>query len=149
MKVFVDTNILIELFENRKEADNIECIFEYIEQQNWERFLSVGSFYTLTFLLERILRHQRLTNPHCLTRLREILEKILQTFQIASTSKAEFTKGVQNTSFKDLEDSYQYETALSADCKILLTINVKDFRMADQSNIQILSPEDFIKEYNL
>lgn len=46
MKVFVDTNILIELFENRKEADNVDLVFEYIEQKNWDRYLSVGSFYT-------------------------------------------------------------------------------------------------------
>lgn len=147
MKIFIDTNILVELFENRKEAENIDLIFEYIEQQKWDKYLSIGSFYTLTFLLERILRHQGLTNPKCLQKLREILRQLLQTFNISTTSKEELTKGVNNESFKDLEDSYQYATALSANCKILLTINVKDFRMADQTNIQILSPEEFIKKY--
>lgn len=147
MKVFIDTNILVELFENRKEADNIDHIFEYIEQQGWERFLSVGSFYTLTYLTERILRRQGLVNPECSIRLRSILSQILYTFSIADASKEELRNGLSNPAFKDLEDSYQFETAQAANCQVLLTINIRDFPKASTAAIEILTPSDFITKY--
>ena len=65
MRLFVDTNIVVELLENRKESDNIDRIFEAIETRQWEKVLSVGSFYTLTFLIERIIRRQGIGNPAC------------------------------------------------------------------------------------
>jgi hypothetical protein len=58
MRIFVDTNIVSELLEERSQVDYIDRIFEKAEQEGWTRVLSVGSFYTITFLTERFLRRQ-------------------------------------------------------------------------------------------
>ena len=49
MRIFVDTNIVSELLEERSQVDYIDRIFEKAEQDGWTRVLSVGSFYTIHF----------------------------------------------------------------------------------------------------
>lgn len=57
MRIFVDTNIISELLEARSQVDYVDRIFAEAERNQWTRVLSVGSLYTLTFLIERFLRH--------------------------------------------------------------------------------------------
>ena len=147
MRIFVDTNIVVELLENRKESDNIDRIFEAIETRQWEKVLSVGSFYTLTFLIERIIRRQGIGNPACVEKLREILHQLLESFEIVDLDKETLKRGIGNKDFTDLEDSYQYVAALSANSDVLLTINTSDFRYASQSRISIVSPREFIERF--
>ena len=57
MKLFFDTCAVIEYLCNRQNADSIEKILIKAEKENWECFISVGSFYTLTYLIELNLKH--------------------------------------------------------------------------------------------
>ena len=43
-----------------------------------------------------------------------------------------------------IEDSFQYQCALQNKCDALITINLKDYRNADTSAMEILSPEAFV-----
>ena len=52
MKLFFDTCAVIDYLCNRQNADSIEKILIKAEKENWECFISVGSFYTLTYLIE-------------------------------------------------------------------------------------------------
>ena len=45
--------------------------------------------------------------------------------------------------FLDLEDSYQYQAALAADCECLITGNIKDFKDLDSPLIDIVTPKEF------
>ena len=49
MRIFVDTNIVSELLEERSLVDYIDQIFEKAEQKGWTRVLSAGSFYTISY----------------------------------------------------------------------------------------------------
>lgn len=145
MKVFIDTNIIIELLENRAQADMIDQIFSFCEHNQWDRYISVGSFYTITYLTERMLRHQHIHQPELAVQQRAILNDILSAFVIAPTTGVTLQKGVDDKAFIDLEDSYQYQTAIANDCNILLTINTKDF--PDDSQLKIMSPLEFLETY--
>lgn len=145
MKLFVDTNILIELFENRKDADSVDRIFAACEDSNWERYLSVGSFYTLTYLIERILRKQGIHQPDTVVELRKILSSILDTFSIANINADHLRQGISDLAFCDLEDSYQHQSALASGCDVLLTINKSDFKLS--KSIEVLTPQEFIFKY--
>ena len=147
MKIFVDTNIVSELLEERSQVDYIDRIFEKAEQEGWTRVLSVGSFYTITFLTERFLRRQGIGQPQLVEQQRIILNSLLQAFEITDINKDELSSGVADMQFNDLEDSYQYQSAIKSNCSILLTINKKDFKNVADGNIQVLSPQDFIESY--
>ena len=87
MKVFLDTNIFLEYFEQRREDQ------------------AVG------------VSHRRLQ------------------------------QGIGDPAFDDVEDSFQYQSALQAKCDSLVTINLRDYRGADTSKIEILSPTEFVDKY--
>lgn len=80
-------------------------------------------------------------------KLREILHQLLESFEIVDLDKETLKKGIGNKDFTDLEDSYQYVAALSANSDVLLTINTSDFRYASQSRISIVSPREFIERF--
>lgn len=146
MRVLVDTNIIIELLENRTQADLVDQVFSFCEQNHWNKYISVGSFYTITYLTERMLRRQQIYQPELAVRQRAILNDILSAFEMASTTEMTLRKGIDDKAFLDLEDSYQYQTAIANGCSILLTINTKDF--SHNSQLKIMSPGEFIEAYN-
>lgn len=147
MKVFVDTNVVMEMLDSRNEADLIGSIFDWLDNRDIKPYLSVGSFYTITYLSERLLHKQGLTRPQLTGKLRELLIGIIDEFQISSIGSKELLKGVSDEQFTDLEDSYQLQSASYADCDILITINTKDFKDCTDSQIKIYSPRLFFKEF--
>ena len=58
MKIFLDTNIFIEYIEERQEVDHVEKILNAVSDGKHIGVLSQGTFYTLAFLLERILKER-------------------------------------------------------------------------------------------
>ena len=146
MRIFCDTNIITEFLEKRLQFEAVASILS-LPSDKYQLYLSEGGFYTITFLMDRQLRHQEIYNPERLEISRKGLLRILSTFKITSAGSEGLEQGVIDENFKDLEDSYQYQAALRCKADILLTINIKDFRDADKSNIQILTPENFVTTY--
>ncbi len=143
MRVFFDTNIIIELLENRAQADLVDRVLCLCEQNKWSKFISVGSFYTITYLTERMLHRQQIYQPLLAERQREILSDILAAFYVAPTNSETLQAGVDDKAFYDLEDSYQHKTAVATACDVLLTINKKDFP-DNNTPIKVMTPEEFL-----
>lgn len=122
----------------------VDLIFERSEQEGWPRVLSVGSFYTLTYLIERFLRHQGLAQPQLVERQREILQSLLDVFEIEDLNKEALMSGISDSHFVDLEDSYQCQCAIKSNCSVLLTINKKDF---NGEGIMVMTPQEFVDRY--
>ena len=72
---------------------------------------------------------------------------ILSLVTVVGVSHKHILEGVNDLSFEDLEDSFQYQSALQAKCDTLITINLRDYRLADLSTIEILSPTEFVNRY--
>lgn len=58
-----------------------------------------------------------------------------------------FPEFIDRRAFTDIEDSFQYQCALENDCDVLVTINIDDYKSADQSHIEILTPSAFADKY--
>lgn len=54
---------------------------------------------------------------------------------------------MNNTSFADLEDSYQYQSALDSGCDVLVTINVGDYKDCN-GETRIMSLKEFAERYS-
>lgn len=146
MKVFYDTNIILEYLLKRKEGDKVRDILLWSHENHVEKFLSSGSFYTLTYLIEKYLKNQGAQNAqnrrHELTC---ILPGLLQEYKIIG--ETDWRKAINDVRFSDLEDSYQYQTAVNAGCNVLLTLNIRDFKQITDSSISIMTPEEFVNKY--
>ena len=137
MKVFYDTNIILEFLLKRKEGDKVRDILLWSHENHVEKFLSSGSFYTLTYLIEKYLKNQGIQDTqnrrHELTC---ILSGLLQEYKIIG--ETDWGKALSDVRFSDLEDSYQYQTAVNAGCNVLLTLNIRDFKQITDSPISIM-----------
>ena len=147
MKIFLDTNIFLEYIEERQDVDSVEQILEAIANGKYEGCLSQGSFYTLSFLLERTLKEKGIHKPLLIGQLRDLLADVQATARVVGVSHEHLSDALQDTAFNDLEDSFQYHCALENECNVLVTINLKDYIHADQSRIEILTPAGFVEKY--
>ena len=144
MKLFFDTCTLVDYLCSRQNASRVEAILNATEKNGWERYISVGSFYTLTYLIEIHLKHNGFEDKTLrIEKLRGILTSILDTFSIADLSADNLSEAVEDPNFTDLEDSYQFRAAVNARCDYLITTNINDFKESDTTEIKILTPTDF------
>lgn len=143
MRIFLDTNIITEFLFDRKYVEECSKIISSIENNENEGIISGGSFYTLTYLIDVNIKKSGAGNPARLEILRDVLKRILQTFNIAELSGADFLTGTQDKRFSDLEDSYQFQCAVKSLCGCIVTINKKDFPQ-NNTQIKILSPSEFL-----
>lgn len=146
MKIFCDTNIIMEYLQQRSQASLVGEILSFSSSRGDELFISSGSFYTITYLVEGYLkRDKQLQGSEKLRELREILNSVLDSFQIADSMTSSMKDGVNDEEFSDLEDSYQAHIAEDACCDVLLTINKRHFEnFAKSSSVVVYAPTDFI-----
>jgi predicted nucleic-acid-binding protein len=147
MIIFCDTNIVLEYLQQRQYASQVEQILHNALQNGDQLFISIGSFYTITYLTERYLKaEQTLTKEDRLSRLRFILNGVLGTFNLADTLAHSISDGVNDLLFDDLEDSYQAHVSCDLGSDILLTINEKHFDRFNGS-VKVFTPSSYIETY--
>ena len=147
MRIFLDTNIIIEYLCARQQKDLVERIFESADDKEHEYHISLGSFYTLTYLLEDHLKRNGIHRPDLTEKLRQVLTGLLAIFRVSSITESQLMKGVTDLRFDDLEDSYQFQVAKQHHCNLFVTINTKDFRKTDTDDLPIITPQQFINPY--
>lgn len=143
MKIFLDTNVVMDYLASRGDVESVNRIFKDIEDNVHSAFISIGSFYTITYLTEIFLKNKGFEKAERIQRLRDTLESLLGYINVAGHTKAQLLRGVRDVEFQDIEDSYQYQAALVADCECFITSNIKDFRDLDSPLIDIVTPKEF------
>ena len=145
MKVFIDTNIILEYFMHREEFAVAERLLWGLRHSGIQMYMSVGAFYTMHYIILKYLRKERnLVGEECIMSLRAIMHQILQIFDIAEHDKDSLLRGVSDLAYKDLEDSCQYQVAQKVGCEVLLTFNTSDYPVVEGSHVQVLTPQQFL-----
>lgn len=147
MKVFLDTNIFLEYFEQRRECQSVAKLFDAIEDGKVKGVVSVGCVYTLAYLIRMELKRQGIYRPEQTIKLRSTLNTILSMVTSVGITHKRLVQGVNDANFDDIEDSFQYQSALQSKCDALVTINLRDFENVDASKIEIMSPTEFVNKY--
>ncbi len=131
MKIFVDTNIFLDLILKRENFDKSLLIFNAIERR----------FFTRVILDITILNIDYIANKQ-IKDVKEFLNLINTKFEVigASNSMIEQALKIDN---KDLEDNLQYIAAIESDCELIIT-NDKNFYIKDLS---VLTSTEFVKKY--
>jgi len=147
MKVFLDTNIFLEYFERRRQYEAVSQLLSAIEDGRLKAVVSAGCIYTLVYLVRMELKRQGIHRPEQTLRVRQTLDIVLSMVTVAGISHKRMVNGNSDLTFDDIEDSFQYQCALQNKCDALVTINLKDYRNADTSAMEILSPEAFVSRF--
>lgn len=139
MTIFVDTNVVLDWLLDREDtfADEATSLFLAAEQNRLIIYLSGGSVYTVAYVLHRAGKRGQ--------RLRDALTSFLRLVQVASADKNTFMSASQLMTITDLEDGFQYQTALeNRAVQYFVTVNIKDFRLTDQSQLPVVTPAEMV-----
>jgi len=132
-KLFIDTNAMLDLLGEREPFyDSIAKIATIADKGKITLIVSALSYSTVFYLLSKFEDN-------------EVVKEKLRRFKVISetsdlTDKI-IDKGLSST-FSDFEDALQYHCALKADCNLLITRNVKDFK---KSAIPVMTPDEYLK----
>ena len=136
-KVFLDTNVILDHALDRVFSEEAEKIFTLAEEGKISCYVSTGSVYTLAYILEKA------TND--IDIVREELLLYLTFITPVSTLPFYLEQAICDKTFDDIEDAFQYYTALQAGCDFFVTANIKDFKKGEQRKLPVIKPDDYLQ----
>ena len=132
MKLFLDTNIVIDVIANRKPfVEDSRIILNLCETGQAEGIISTLTLCTISYVLRKFA-----TPGMMRTKLRD-LRNILTPIDL---SVSLLDKAIAS-SITDFEDAVQFYTAAYSDADVIITRNIKHF---PQDNIPVLTPTEFL-----
>lgn len=136
MKLFIDTNILIDYTTRRQPfTENAGKIIDLCINETARGYIAVHSLLNMFFILRKEI--------HDVSKRRERLIDLTEFLDIVEVDKSIVLSALKNDSFRDFEDCVQAECANRIGADYIITRNVKDFA---QSPIKAITPEELLKE---
>ena len=135
MKIFIDTNILLDVFQNRAPyVDDSIQIWALAESRKAEVFISAISFNNIFYIMRK---HEGMK---CAQRAVEVLNS---NFSMVPLVQNIIGKAIM-AKMPDFEDAIQFFSALSIDADCIITRNVKDF---PADILPVFTPEAFLTQF--
>jgi len=132
MKLFLDTNVMLDLLGERDPFYvSAAKIATLADRNKLKIFVSALSYATISYFLTKYYGHEKTI---------EKLRRFKVISEICELDTLIIEKGL-NSGFTDFEDSLQYYSALRKECDIIITRNGKDFK---KSKIPVMTPNEFL-----
>lgn len=131
MKLFIDTNIFLDLILKRENYKEALLIFNAIEKNIYEGFVLDITLLNIDYIAKKQVKD-----------VRTFLYLINNNFQIVGASNELFNEAL-NLKNSDLENNLQYICAKKMSCDLIIS-NDKDFYSKD---IEVLSSLEFVKRF--
>lgn len=140
MKVFVDTNVILDYVLQREHYAEAKLAISSHVTSGDEMLMSVGGFYTMLFLIDKYFRLDcRKNRKEARELTRNVMRKVLKTFHVADHDDESLLCGLDDTRFTDIEDSCQIQLAKKHGCEQLLTFNASDFPSTYCAPVKVVS----------
>ncbi len=131
-RVFVDTNIIIDLLSQRiNYFEDSQYFFSFAHDNNIQLFVSTLSFANTHYILSDRLKVSKVRNT--LRKFKTLINTVPFDDKILKLALGE--------EFRDFEDAIQYYSAIQSECEVIITRNKKEFKM---SEIPVLSALEFL-----
>lgn len=132
MKLFLDTNVMLDLLGNRDPFfEDAAKVVSLADKGKATLAVSALSFATTDYFLSKLL------SP---VKSKEGLIKFKTVSEIVSLDENIIDKSL-SSNFSDFEDGLQYYSAIKSDCNYIITRNTKDFKSAE---IPVMTPQEFL-----
>ena len=139
MTIFLDTNVILDWILDRKDtyAEEATRLFEASENNKITLYVSSGSIYTLVYVLYKSGKRG--------VELQKSIADFLEFVEIEPTHKKSFVEASKGSYFKDMEDTFQYHTALqNTKISYFVTGNLKDFKDLQILLLPVVTPLEMI-----
>ena len=135
MKVMVDINIFLDVFQKRiPHYVDSSILLSRILRKEFKGVIAGHSLTTIFYLLNKHSGYKKAIN---------IVDLILDHFEIKSANKKMFRYS-RDMEIGDFEDAVVSGCAKFAKCDFIITRNTSDFR---KSQIPAITPSDFLQKY--
>ncbi len=133
MKIFIDTNVIIDLLAKRKPfyQESLK-LFSLADSKQIEIKISALSLVNTHYILSDVMK---------LKNTRPIIGKFKVLVESFALNDKILELALNDPKFKDFEDGIQYYTALESQVNSIITRNLKDFK---NSKIPVMSPKEFL-----
>lgn len=132
-KILVDTNIVIDLLARRdKFLTEAQELFTLSDRKKVKLYVSSLTFANTHYILSQSLKVEN--SRKILRRFKVLVDVLPMDDKIIDLSL--------DSEFKDFEDAIQYYTALENNLELILTRNLKDFKL---SKIPVLTARDYLQ----
>ena len=131
MKIFIDTNIFLDLILKREFYKESLIIFNAIEKNIFEGIILDITLLNVDYIAKKQVKD-----------IREFLTAVNSLFKIVGADNSMIEKSLEISNL-DLEDNLQYVCAEKLDC-VCIVSNDKNFHSI---NIPVLRSEAFIHKY--
>jgi len=136
MKVFVDTNIFIDILLNRtkfiKESKQVYKLCENYIVKGYVAPISINNIY---YICRKTVNQEALTSFLC---------DVSHFFTIAPMN-SESVVFAKNLNISDFEDALQSAMAIQSGCDCIVTRNVDDYKKV--MGIEVLEPKEFLLKF--
>jgi predicted nucleic acid-binding protein len=131
-KVFVDTDVCIDLLSGRKPFNKTaEILFSLADNKKVKVYVSSLSFSNIDYVLR---------SQYTATHSRQLIGKFKTLINVLPVDSKTIDLAIASD-FNDFEDAIQYSCAIENNLTTIITRNVKDYKKA---SIAVLTPETFI-----
>ena len=135
-KVFVDTNILVDLLSMRAPFyDDSVKLFSLADKKKIELSISSLTIANTNYILTKQLGKFQ---------SKAILKKIAFVVQILPLNSKVIDLALIDETFSDYEDGLQYFTAIEHQQDVIVTRNLKDYKNA---SITVMTPRQFVEYF--
>ena len=133
-KLFIDTNIVIDLLANREPFyEDSAKLFSLADKNKIKLSVSSLTFSNANYILQK-------TNSAAIAK--EILRKFKILTIVLSLDDKIIDLALNDNGFRDFEDATQYYSAIENNQDIIITRNLRDFKT---SKLPVMTASEFIK----
>lgn len=133
MKVMIDTNVIMDVFCNRKGfVDDSLAVFKWCEVNELEGFLSALSVPNIIYIMRKDLNNEKIAT---------MLASLSAIFKIVDLREADLFRAIQ-LNFPDYEDAIQTVCAQRVKAKFIVTRDKKGF---SSSPVPAVTPSELLK----
>ena len=131
MRVFLDTNVILDLIQRRVGYDDAALIMQKSENGEYSLFTSSLSMVNIAYILRKYYRGESLYH---------LLEELGDIIGVITVSSEAYHKALQSRAL-DFEDAIQLFSAIESDMDCIVTRNAQDFIF---DKLPIYTPFDFL-----
>jgi len=131
LKIFIDTNIFLDVILNRKDVENATHILNSCHQKLFDGYVADITLLNIDYIASKQTKN-----------LRDFLEIINQTFTVLGADNKMFDMALKIDN-NDLEDAVQYVCAYTEKCSVIVSNDKKFYR----DDIEVLGSVEFMDRY--
>ena len=132
MKIFLDTNIFLDLLLKREFYKEALKILDGVDNGQWRGYILDITVLNIDYVAKKQMKN-----------IQEFIQLLSATFSIIGADNAIIDEAITLEN-SDFEDSVQYIVAKNLACDVIVT-NDKDF--VQNSEIEVLSSKQFLEKY--